>query len=170
MSSSRRGVTMGRARISGAETGSDSKTLGQQAERFLETVAAASSSPHTLRALRGDMMFWKKHLGTLATMPTRELLRKKMTELRRVYASKSLARRIVSLRKFSEHQNWGMGELPKVRTEKSIPKPADGDQLVWALNAFVPASLLEIRNRALLEVLYSTGARISEVLQWKIKN
>jgi len=59
-------------------------------------------------------------------------------------------------------------ESPKAGIK--LPGVLSTQEVEKLLNAPVPGSVLGMRDKALLEVLYSTGARISEVLGLKVKD
>lgn len=56
------------------------------------------------------------------------------------------------------------GRLDGVRVPSGIPKPLSEDQVTSLLDAVVGNDPLQRRDRAMLELLYATGARISEVV------
>jgi hypothetical protein len=89
------------------------------------------------------------------------------------------ARRLVALRsflRFAARENWLPGDLGATLDVPTLPErlpkplePADRDQL---LEALPHDTLAQKRDRALILLLLSTGARISEILrldrsQWK---
>ncbi len=55
-------------------------------------------------------------------------------------------------------------DLQSPRTARRLPKALDEDQVLSLLYAVGGTGPLDFRDRALLEVLYGTGARISEVV------
>jgi integrase/recombinase XerD len=55
-------------------------------------------------------------------------------------------------------------DLEGVRVPAGLPKPLGEDQVAALLDAVVGTDPLARRDRALLEVLYATGARVSEVV------
>ena len=54
-------------------------------------------------------------------------------------------------------------DLEGVRVPAGIPKPLSEDQVTTLLDAVAGHEPVDVRDRALLELLYATGARISEV-------
>jgi integrase/recombinase XerD len=50
------------------------------------------------------------------------------------------------------------------RRGRSLPKPLGEEQIFLLLDSIVGATSVELRDRALLELLYGTGARVSEVV------
>ena len=59
------------------------------------------------------------------------------------------------------------GRLRPPKAARRLPKALSIDQVEWLLEAAATASdeLIGLRDRALLELLYATGARVSEVVQ-----
>ncbi|MDA1195857.1 MAG: tyrosine recombinase [Planctomycetota bacterium] len=142
--------------------------------RHLETVR--NLSPHTLRAYRKDLDELADGLATLGVDKTAAvdlfLLRRYLTTLRdRDLAARSTARKISAIRAFF---GWiaETGRIPSSPAEGlRLPKRPRG--LPSVLSREEVAALLEHqpeasgwlvdRDRALLETLYSTGARVSEM-------
>lgn len=137
----------------------------------------ANRSPNTVRAYQAEI---KKLLGFLAghghsldaTQLRHEDLRAYQRHLAdRLKSPASRARALVAIRSWLR---WtareGMLEkdlsngitLPKL--EQRLPKPIDPDELNRLLNALPHDTLLEKRDRALVQFLVSTGCRISEAL------
>lgn len=87
------------------------------------------------------------------------------------YSAATLARKIATLRSF---YRWleKCGHVPAnpmvlIRTprqNKRLPKAIDVDQVERLLSAPDPTDLLGARDRAILETLYSTGIRVSELV------
>jgi site-specific recombinase XerD len=50
------------------------------------------------------------------------------------------------------------------RRGRSLPKPLDEDEIITLLDSIPSTSPIDLRDRALLELLYGTGARVSEVV------
>jgi integrase/recombinase XerD len=56
------------------------------------------------------------------------------------------------------------GDLEGIRVPAGLPKPLAEDEVISLLDAVVGGDPVSLRDRALLELLYATGARISEVV------
>ena len=87
-------------------------------------------------------------------------------------AESSIAREVVTLRNFASFISREKGEanlLNKVETpkiSKRLPKALDIDSILSILQVFEsPKDPIEIRDKAILELLYSTGIRISELTE-----
>jgi integrase/recombinase XerD len=131
-------------------------------------------SPNTLTAYRRDLSkfeaFAKKRKLALAGVTRDDLVDFLATLYRQKLESKSVARNLVTLRNFFRHAQ--INELvksdpsenlesPKVR--RSLPgylKLGDVEKLIAQPD---PKTPLGLRDRAMLEVLYSTGLRVSEL-------
>ena len=131
-------------------------------------------APNTLTAYRRDLMkfeaFTKKRKLALESITRDHLVDFLATLYRQKLESRSVARNLVTLRNFfryaqveelvsSDHS--ANLESPKVR--KKLPgylKLADIERLMVEPDQKTP---LGLRDRAMLEVLYSTGLRVSEL-------
>jgi integrase/recombinase XerC len=133
-------------------------------------------SPHTVRNYLSDLEAFDAFLGRLA--PDYEprhvdaaLIRSFFTSLytgRRAKAT--IARKIASLRAFFEYlRRRGLVARNPVRSvrdprERRLPRWLGRDEVRRLVEAPSGDSLAEVRDRAVLEVLYSTGTRVSELV------
>ena len=83
----------------------------------------------------------------------------------------SLARKRVALKQFFgylEKQdiaiNVDFDQVPRIKTAQHLPDYLTVDEMFKLLNSLPVAEPLQIRNKAMLEMLYATGLRISELL------
>lgn len=150
----------------------EAQTLVEGYLGFLENVRRLS--PHTLRAYESDLrsfLDWCKLEGVRPLDATRLELRRYMAYLRNAdYANKTINRRISSLRSYYtwvEREGRGNAaaalSIRSRKTPKDLPKTmtdADVARLLDTCDMTHPEGL---RDRAFLELLYATGARISEV-------
>ena len=137
----------------------------------------ANRSPNTVRAYESEI---RRLLGFLAghghTLKSADLRHEDLRAYQRHLATRlkspaSRARALVAIRSWLR---WiareGLIErdlsngitLPKL--EQRLPKPIDPDELTRLLSALPRDTLLEKRDRALVQFLLSTGCRISEAL------
>jgi integrase/recombinase XerD len=86
-------------------------------------------------------------------------------------ATSSVARQLAAIRMLhrylsieGQRPDDPAAELEGVRVPSGIPKPLTEEQVSSLLDAVTGIEPLETRDRALLEMLYATGARISEVV------
>jgi len=87
------------------------------------------------------------------------------------YSAATLARKIATLRSFyrwlESHNLVASNPMPLIRTPKQskrLPKAIDVEQVEKLLSAPSDSDLLGLRDRAILETLYSTGIRVSELV------
>jgi len=100
-----------------------------------------------------------------------------LNELREARAASSVARALSSLRGW-----WGFlieeGHLrvdpssyvTPSRRGRSLPKPLAEETVAHLLDTLPRATPVDLRDRALLELLYGTGARVSEVVGLEIQD
>lgn len=103
-------------------------------------------------------------------------LRRYLARLREIdYSRATIARKLATLRSFYKFL-VRIGELTDspvrvIRTpkqERRLPKFLDPDEVERLLEAPKGNNLLTLRDRAILETLYSTGMRVSEVCQLNV--
>lgn len=90
--------------------------------------------------------------------------------VRKGYAAKSINRKISSLRTFYHYlvaeklidYNY-FTEVKNVKTPKKLPSFVDEDEIIDIIDSIDVNSDLGFRNKVLLELLYATGMRVSEV-------
>jgi integrase/recombinase XerC len=148
-------------------------------------------SDHTVRSYAGDLAQYVRFLGggPAETSSEEDLkarilgatpqdLRRYLAALRRTgYRAATIARKLATLRSFYRFlARQGLLERNPVkalrtpRQERRLPKflqPAEIERLLAAPKA---DDLLTVRDRAILEVLYSTGMRVSELVGLDLKD
>jgi integrase/recombinase XerC len=153
--------------------------LRDQVDGFAEHLADVRGlSPHTVTAYRKDvrqLVAWlKTGLGHDAEVAEVDhtLLRSFLGTLRqRGYASRTVARKLASLRAFYRYlrrngviENDPTGLLSSPRTAGRLPSFLSEEEIVAAIERIGDGGFLDRRNRAILEMLYSTGMRLSELV------
>jgi integrase/recombinase XerD len=147
--------------------------LPRDAEEFLSWLEVERGrSPRTLAAYRRD-------LGTYqAGLADRGIERAAATDvaahlgsLRQTHNAASVARALSSIRGFHRFlvEEGIRGDdptldLPSVSVTDLLPKALSEEETELLLGAVVGTGPMILRDRALLEVLYGTGARVSEVV------
>jgi integrase/recombinase XerD len=142
-----------------------------EVEGFL-ALLAARRSPRTVDAYRRDLATVAAWLGRPVGQATTDDLERYLAELRaRGLAPATIARRAASLRSFFRHQTLlGMrqdnpaAELELPRRTRRLPRtlsPSEAERLVEAAAGTQPRDL---RDRALVELLYGAGLRVSEAV------
>jgi integrase/recombinase XerD len=152
----------------------ESGQLPLEAEEFLSWMAAERGrAANTLAAYRRDLGSYWRWLQSrsldLTTVCGSDL--EAFVALRRsVGAASSVARQVAAIRmlhRFLAEEGLRAddptGDLEGVRVPAGLPKPLDEAQVASLLDAVTGSDPVARRDRALLEFLYATGARISEV-------
>lgn len=90
---------------------------------------------------------------------------------------RSISRKISTLKSFfkfmvkeGEIKNNAAASLIYPRLEKNLPKFLTENEINKIMDSYENKTWLNFRDRAILELLYSTGARISETVSLKIEN
>ncbi len=150
--------------------------LTLEAEEFLVWMSAERGrSRNTVQAYRRDLRQYHRWLHdrslTPLTVATADLIdfvgERKTTDA----ATSSIARQIAAIRMLHRYlaieryrPDDPTARLDGVRVPSGIPKPLSEDQIGSLLDAVIGNEPIHRRDRALLELLYATGARISEVV------
>jgi len=162
----------------------------QALERFLRGLAARDASPHTIRAYAtavGAYLFWLDERGVDWRSPARSDLRAYLARLTSTAAKTSVAQRLAAIRAFHRFATrsgfaagdpWGAISTP--RLPRRLPRVLELEQverLLAAVDAELVAAAetdrrpgstgvataIALRDRALVEVAYAAGLRISEL-------
>lgn len=153
---------------------STGKPLQRAVRGFLDQLRTeAALSPHTVAGYRRDLARLEAWCGSrrlgLDALMTEELLGFLADEHRAGIAPATLARRQSALRAFFRYaQAEGLvrtdpcAELSTPRVRRRLPRLLDARAVDRLLAGPDPSAPLGLRDRALLEVLYATGARVSE--------
>jgi integrase/recombinase XerC len=141
-----------------------------------------NASIHTLRSYSADLAQFRKFLSEkkLAQGPSGEtevgkidhlMIRAFLSHLYRDHKKASLGRKLASLRSFFKYlvQEGRLAQNPAEivatpRQEKNLPNFMPVDEVFALMGTPDPSSLLGARDKAILETLYSTGIRVSELV------
>jgi integrase/recombinase XerD len=145
--------------------------LDPHVERFL-ALLAARRAPRTVDAYRRDLAHLTAFLGGSPAQATTEDLERYLAELRATgLAPATLARRAAAMRGFFRHQQLlaerednPAAELDLPRRRPKLPRtlsPGEAERLIEAAAGTQPRDL---RDRALIELLYGAGLRVSEAV------
>jgi integrase/recombinase XerD len=150
--------------------------LPLEAEDFLVWLSTERGrAVNTVAAYRRDLLGYQAWLQqrrlTLLTVTTRDLVDYVAEQRASGAATTSIARRLAAIRMVHRFLSTEQvrpddpaARLDGVRVPSGIPKPLTETQVTSLLDAVVGNHPLHRRDRALLELLYATGARISEVV------
>ena len=93
------------------------------------------------------------------------------------YSNKTISRHISSLRSLFKYllkkkiiENNPMTLVSNPKLEKKLPRFVPYKELEQILNIFDSETLIDVRNSLLLELLYSTGIRVGELVNIKVKD
>jgi integrase/recombinase XerC len=163
------------AEDAGAGTGTAPAAVG----RFLDEQARQRRlSAHTVSAYRGDLADLARIAGDLPLAELRPAdLRRALARLHAGGAAPaSLARKLSAWRRFfgwlerrGEIDGNPVSGLRAPRRGKRLPKALSPDQAVRLAGHEPPATALALRDKAIVELLYSSGLRLSELvgLDWR---
>jgi integrase/recombinase XerD len=128
---------------------------------------------NSIAAYRRDLEKFRLFLdGRELSTVTPEIITLFEVSLREINLSVSTINRIDStLRSFFKHlqQEYGIAdptlEIPASKTARRLPKALTYDQIMSMINAALKESEpITLRDQAMLELLYSSGARVSELI------
>jgi len=152
-------------------------------DQFTERLATERNfSEHTLSAYRTDLEQFKMFLAANKVRTpgrvTSMVMRKYMAHLRsREYSKTTLARKLSSLRSFyrflcregvTDSNPAAAMRTPK--QDKKLPHFLTTDEVESLLAAPDASSDFGLRDRAILEVLYSTGLRVGELVSLNMED
>lgn len=111
-------------------------------------------------------------IGTLLVDASTDDVRRYLQHMRdHNYSKATIARKLATLRSFFKFLNkrglTGNNPMQAIRTpklEKRLPKFMTEEQVTCLLNTPKDTDLLGARDKAMLEVIYSTGLRVSELV------
>ncbi len=133
-------------------------------------------SKNTVSAYVSDLHAWKAaglNLGLTAVPPVEDLQRVLEVFSKNNLAPATLARRTAALRLFVHFQSlkeplWEslLAELPRGGSIDALPLALSVEEIERFLNFDVsPTKPLQLRNKALLELMYASGLRVTEAVE-----
>ncbi|RKZ00642.1 MAG: site-specific tyrosine recombinase XerD [Candidatus Hydrothermota bacterium] len=145
-------------------------------EQFLEFLRDKGLSPNTVDAYRRDLEqfleFAQEALGRTdpLTYDRKEIRNYISALMSHGFKRKSVQRKLSALRRFYNFlQRRGLIEknpatgIGPIKAEKILPQVIPEKKLQEMLDTWNPSSPLEKRDKALIELLYSSGLRASEI-------
>ncbi|NVM20500.1 MAG: tyrosine recombinase XerC [Desulfobacterales bacterium] len=159
-------------------------------ETFIETLSAEKGfSPHTCRAYRNDLEGFYAYLGEAAKgkrqSKTRAnihdvdglVIRSYLGFLHKKNQKTTIARKLSALRSFFRFlvKKGVIGKNPAetvLTPKRGCPAPQylPVDDMFRLLDGLKGDSILALRNRAILETLYSTGLRVGELVGMDVQD
>jgi integrase/recombinase XerD len=152
-----------------------SSAASQAVDRFLRHLSIERGlSPNTTRAYSADLaryLEWAERRDVDALSPSYRDLRSYLAELDRAkYSRRTIARRLASLRSFF---GWALEQglvtadpshiVHTPRQPRRLPRLVPADELAVLLDTPAVETPVGLRDRAILELLYATGVRVSEL-------
>ncbi|MCK5220787.1 MAG: site-specific integrase, partial [Candidatus Aminicenantes bacterium] len=135
-------------------------------------------SPNTIKAYRQDidqfMIFFNYEYHDLSRDKIRDFLSNlylsttnRSTVSRKIYAIRSFFQYLIRQGR-SEKNPMDLISIPKA--DKKLPEILTEDEMIRFLDELPGGSLSEIRNKALIELFYASGLRLSELTNLKKEN
>ena len=131
-------------------------------------------SQHTVTAYKTDIDQFYKFINTSGTTNPEKFLQNLS---RSNYSKTTLNRKIASITAFL---NWCLktkqinipdtSNLKALKTEKKLPNIMTSNYINKLLNEIPITTTKEIRDRAIIEILYSSGLRVSEISNLKLND
>ncbi len=148
--------------------------LPRDAEEYLSWLEVERGrSPRTLAAYRRDLGTYQQDVeerGHDIDEATSRDVAAHLAALRRTHNAASVARALSSIRGFHRflveegvRDDDPTLDLPSISVTDLLPKALSEEETERLLGSVVGTGPMVLRDRALLEVLYGTGARVSEV-------
>lgn len=142
---------------------------------FLDAVWLESGlSENTLTSYRSDLHHFARYLGAMKISlldADRDLLRNYLEERGKQGSRRTVSRSLSTLKRFYRHAitegiiNFDpSSEVVSPRVGKALPKTLSENQVVKLIEAPDHATDIGCRDRAMLETLYATGLRVSELI------
>lgn len=154
--------------------------MNRYVEKFLTYLDIEKNySPHTLLNYRLDLEEFFRSLENLPIENVKYLhMRKFLAHLRQKnHRPRTLARKLSSLRSFFKflHRDGYIKDNPgkllvTPRLDKKLPKFLTEEQVVQLIESPKTDKVADKRDRAILETLYSTGMRVSELVGLNIEH
>jgi len=146
-------------------------------ERFLRYLASErGASQLTLKSYREDLLQLEEFLQSASCRgpgdASSTLLRRFASGLHAAgYAQSTIARKLASMRSFytfGQREGWVRTNpakpLRSPKRARKLPKFLTGDEIASLLTAPQPGAAGGVRDRAILELMYSSGVRVRELV------
>lgn len=145
-------------------------------DHFIAELAQQSLSTHTLAAYKRDLSLFSQWLATDQILQVNnKRLDQWLNDSHNTVSISTINRRIATLRKFyqwaadQEHiAHNPASHLRTIKNEKVQQDPISSDQVYALLHAPDLNSPLGVRDQSMLELLYATGLRVSELVDLQL--
>ncbi len=154
-----------------------SAELSDKISQYLDVLKARGFSPHTIEAYRNDLSQFadcfqeSSSWGTLRAIDRKRVRSYLSTMLRQGYSRSSVARKLSSISSFFRFLcKEGLLEANPVtglrppRLTRDLPAFLDRHQAERLMDILETETVFQTRDRAIIELLYSTGIRSSELV------
>jgi integrase/recombinase XerD len=148
-------------------------TIAFEVERYLEDLKLKTTSKHTLRGYRYNLAVWQRwceaHGVTECALVERDLVSTFICQAQLDgLQPRSVAHRATILRTWFAHvvERGFLAKAPPIRSppsDRKLPRCLSVSEVERILHACEDGTPVGMRDRAVLETLWSTGARNSEV-------
>jgi integrase/recombinase XerC len=140
-------------------------------DEFLEHMRTQRRlSVNTIRSYRTDLVQLREFLGNSLLKAGHEDLRRFLASRHKQLSPRSTGRKLAAIRafyRFAKRRGWvktsPAARIRSIQVPRKLPKVLDVDEMTALLKAPDGNTSLGLRDRALLELLYATGMRVSEL-------
>lgn len=146
-------------------------------DSFVEHMRLADrASEHTLRAYSSDVLALFEYARQAQSNVDQLLIRRYLVNLQKSgHAKSSIARKLAAFRSFFKYlTKRGIIEtdpsesIRAPKQSRTLPKVVNEDVIGHLMNAPDVSNPLGLRDRAVLETLYATGMRVSELMSLRV--
>ena len=158
------------------------KLMQRNLDYFVDSLAIQGLSQNTVMSYQRDLMKFYQFLKEKQIRDWKEidysLIVLFLQDLKQDgYATSSTSRMISCLKKFFKFlQQEQLAETNPVqplkvpKKSKTLPKALTVDEVTQVLNSCDTSTVLGLRDKAMLELLYATGMRVSELITLKLSD
>jgi integrase/recombinase XerD len=160
----------------------DTQSTLPQVRAFLLYLAAERGlAENTIHAYRRDLQDIERYFADkgkpLLSADADDYRRYLQDQTRHGQSTRTVARRLAAIRVFLRYlsgeghdTDWILQQLERPKAERSLPKTLSRSQVNELIAAPDPASILFARDVAILELLYASGLRASELCDLKLRD
>ena len=150
--------------------------LDEWLDRYLKTLSYDNASPYTIKNYKTDIgqfiVYCYDHGVKTLDKIDRDIVRDFLTELDDLgHVRASLARRVFELHAFGDfllrNKAWEQNEFRRVyapRVPRKLPRYLTVEDMALLLQVYDKTTPAGFRNQAIIEVLYASGVRVSEIV------